>query len=63
METKTREIADMYECLFINKVAYQISDSCGGFDDTCNLLGGDECLKEMCPLMKEGSITVKWVGT
>jgi hypothetical protein len=56
------KVEQMYDCPFINKVGYKISDSCGGFDDTCNLMDGDDCLKETCPLQKDKSITVKWAG-
>lgn len=57
-----KDIEVMYECPFINKVAYKINDSCGGHDDTCNLTDGGDCLKETCPLIENGSVTVKWVG-
>ena len=63
IETIERVIENMYDCPFTNKVAYSISDSCGGFDDTCNLMDGDACLKETCPLRKHGSVTVKWKKT
>ncbi len=56
-------VSRMYECPFINKVHYDISDSCGGFDDTCNLMDGDACLKDTCPLMKQDAVTVSWIGS
>ena len=57
-----RRVDRMYDCPFINRRAYKISDSCGGFDDTCNLMDQDDCLKETCPLQKHKSIIVKWAG-
>lgn len=51
----------MYDCPFVNRREYG-EGSRAGFDDTCNLMDGDDCLKETCRLIKEKSIVVKWTG-
>ncbi len=59
---KTVKVEHMYDCPFMGKFRYEISDSCGGYDDTCNLMDGDACLRETCPLIKQRSVTVIWIG-
>ena len=56
-----RKVEQMYDCPFMGKVA--VNDHSGGwFDDTCNLMDGDACLKASCPLQKEKQVIVKWTG-
>ncbi len=56
-----KEVEHIYDCPFMGK--FPVNDHSGGwFDDTCNLMDGDACLKETCPLIKDKVITVTWIG-
>jgi len=58
---KTIEVEYMFECPFKYEEAYQYSEFTSGTDAMCAILAAD-CCKADCPLIKEGSIKVKWMG-
>jgi len=58
---RTIEVEDMFECPFKYDEHYQLSEWTSGCDTMCTILK-DECYKENCPLIKENSIKIEWIG-
>lgn len=54
-------VSAMYECPFKGTESYQLSELTSGCNDVCLLLDSDDCMRDKCPLIKEGTINVTWM--
>ncbi len=64
MDIKVQDVYNGYDCPFKHEESYQLGEYTTDVDVQCNLMDRVHCpgLQLECPLVKQGTIVVKYEG-